>query len=190
MPRPSELSSRGRDDLRQAMNRFGGATKIGAQASLVPYREWSYFEGQLQLLKGLKSYLDKFHDGDYTVFPMLMEVKLNGYDQLHGLILYYGGRRFVSARLDMDRGERKKKSKQGDMDDLDMAWGPFDLEFGIELLEFVREDQCQRKPPLAQPVLSMPSQRQFLRADRLYLDSKVQEYGGYENVARRLGLEF
>jgi hypothetical protein len=30
-----------------------------------PFREWHYFEGQLELLSELKRYLDEFADSDY-----------------------------------------------------------------------------------------------------------------------------
>jgi hypothetical protein len=101
MPRPSELASLGRDDLRQAFVRFGGAQKICRMAGMVSFREWHYFEGQLKLLSELKRYLDEFADSDYTAFPSVSDIQRNGYEQLHTLIQYYGGRKFLAARLSM-----------------------------------------------------------------------------------------
>jgi hypothetical protein len=40
MPRPSKMAKLGRDDLRQAINRFGGARAISCTAGMVPYQEW------------------------------------------------------------------------------------------------------------------------------------------------------
>ena len=40
MPRPNEMAASGRDDLRQALQRFGGTKKICALAGMVPFREW------------------------------------------------------------------------------------------------------------------------------------------------------
>jgi molybdenum-dependent DNA-binding transcriptional regulator ModE len=194
MPRLSELTQAGRPDLLSAIRRFGGAAKICRQAGLVSFREWNYIEGMLELLGGLKDYLDRYHGGNYRTFPTVTLVKERRYDRLYSLIQYYGGRQFLAARLDMDLGVKGRRLiGQNDLLSSDMNWGPFDLEFGIDLLAFVREQELNRKPPLRQyPVIMIPSQWTLLehgeRGQRL--DAKIQEYGGYENVARRLGLEF
>lgn len=93
MPRPSELAAHGRDDLRQAITRFGGVQKIRQRAGMVAYREWYYFEGQLELLSELMRYLDEYADSDYTSFPCVSDVRRHGYDELYSLIQFYGGRK-------------------------------------------------------------------------------------------------
>jgi hypothetical protein len=45
-------------------------------------------------------------------------------------------------------------------------------------------------PPIRHQVIAMPSQLTLLKNDAIQLDEKINEYGGYENVARRLGLAF
>jgi len=45
-------------------------------------------------------------------------------------------------------------------------------------------------PPLPYPVISMPSERDLKRYGCEELCHKVDTFGGYENVARRLGLSF
>ncbi len=204
MPRPSELAMNGRDDLRQAMNRYGGVRNICRMAGMISYQEWFYFEGQLELLNGLKQYLDEYANGDYTTFPTVSDVKRDGYDQLHNLIQYYGGRKFLSSRLNMSLHNSKDKatitrrklkyaSNNNNVDDDTMIqFGLFDLIFAIQLLNFVRFDQWKRNPPLqSPPVIAMPSRNKLLRdaaANGVWLDAKIDEFGGYENVARRLGL--
>ena len=42
MPRLSELNNAGRNDLAQAITRYGGNKVICKKAGLVPYREWKY----------------------------------------------------------------------------------------------------------------------------------------------------
>ena len=70
-----------------------------------------------------------------------------------------------------------------------LQYGKFDLEFAIELLEIVRNDHLKRSAPLQNTVLGMPSRSKLLlAAGGQVLDEKICEYGGYENVARRLGL--
>ena len=98
--------------------------------------------------------------------------------------------------MDMDTplGGKKRRTTM-DRNQLlaaDMSWGPFDLEFAIELYALVREQQSHQKPPLKYPEIRMPTQVKLLECGTvgLRLDKKIQEYGGYENVARRLGLAF
>jgi hypothetical protein len=202
MPRPSELAAHGRDDLRQAMHRYGGARGICRTAGMVPYREWYYFDGLLELLSELKRYLDEYADGDYSTFPTVLDIQRKGYDQLYVLIQYFGGRKFLAAKLNMSEQKDKflqrnsnppRKSKHPTIRrgrDNFIQFGLFDLDFAIRLLTFVRNDQMKRSPPLQSPVLSMPSRNKLLASadDGTWLDAKIDEFGGYENVARRLGL--
>ena len=206
LPRPSELSMNGRDDLRQAMNRYGGVRSICRTAGMISYQEWFYFEGQLELLNELKLYLDEYANSDYTMFPNVSDIKRNGYDQLHNLIQYYGGRKFLSSRLNMSIRNNSKDQSTTTMrrkmkytnnndnivknDDTIIKFGLFDLVFAIRLLNFIRMDQWKRSPPLQSPVIAMPSRNKLLTLaeDGIWLDTKIDEYGGYENVARRLGL--
>jgi hypothetical protein len=195
MPRLSELTSAGNDDLRNAIRRFGGSKVICRKAGLIPFRDWNYIEGMYDLLLELKAYLDEYQPGDnnYRVFPVVSQMKQHGYGRLHSLIQYFGGRKFLASRLDMEYTQTMKtKRNNEDFLAADMNWGPFDLEFGIELLEFVRNENLKRKPPLRNPVIEMPSQIKLLAAgDKgVRLDENIQKYGGYENVSRRLGLAY
>lgn len=141
------------------------------------------------MLFELKRYLDEFYNSDYSTFPTVLEMQRHGYDELHTLIQYYGGRKFVASRLSMEF-TRKSSSRGSDFFG-DMQWGAFDLEFGIELLHFIREDQLKLMPPMAKPVIAMPSQNKLLSTtDGRQLAESINKYGGYENVARRLGLAF
>lgn len=179
------MAASGRDDLRQAMQRFGGTKNICRLAGMVPFREWYFFEGQLELLVLLKEYMDEYEDSDYTTFPNVSDIRRNGYEQLHSLIQYYGGRKYLAHRL----GLMNSKSVLLSDDFMGVDWGPFDLAFAIALLNFVRQDHLRRQPPLKNPLLVMPS-RQRLLAKEPWLHECVERYGGYENVARRLGLAF
>lgn len=180
------------------MNRFGGFRGICRTAGMVPYQEWFFFEGQLDLLVELKRYLDEFSGCDYRVFPKVLDIERNGFVQLHSLIQYYGGRKFLAARLSMleplctkshsDHGIRNGGPVSSHSI---MKFGLFDLDFAVRLLKFVREDHLKRSPPLKHPVLSMPSRSKLLSnaLEGEWLCAKIDEFGGDENVARRLGLE-
>jgi hypothetical protein len=184
MPRPNELIASGRDDLRQAMERFGGTKQICQLAGMVPFREWYFFEGQLELLCGLKDYIDEYENSDYTKFPNASDIRRNGCEQLYSLIQYYGGRKYLAFRLGMSSGSILPTD-----DFVGVNWGPFDLVFAVALLGFVREDHLGRPPPLTTPLLKMP-RREKLQEEEVWLHEEVERYGGYENVARRLGLAF
>lgn len=186
MPRPSELSNQGRDDLKQALNRFGGTQRIARLAGMIEYREWSYFEGQLELLLELKRYCDEYCASNYREFPSVTEIRNKGFRRLHSLILYYGGRKFLALRL----GMAANGIPDSDPSTLGMNWGAFDLFFAVRLLMFVRDDQLKKNPPLQSPMIGMPSRNKLLNKaeDGDWLDEKIVEFGGYENVARRLGL--
>lgn len=182
MPRASELKE-DRDDLRQAIDRFGGTGRICRLAGLVTYREWYYFEGQYQLLLDLRDYLDKYYGGDYTFFPCASDMKQRGYHQLYSLIQYHGGSKFLANRLSM-------KYMYGDTagDSMDLNYGPFNIDTAIELLRFIRADQMKKKGPLQRPVIAIPSKQKLISNGEEKLHDEIMKLGGYENVARRLGL--
>jgi hypothetical protein len=194
MPRLSQLEQAGRSDLARAIQRFGGTEFICNTAGLVPFREWNYVEGMYEMLLGLKEYLDEYNDGDYNTFPVATHLKERGKDRLYSLIQYYGGVKFLSARLDMEYTGKKnaRRKSKSQLVSADMNWGSFDLVFAIELYSVCRERQLEKKPPLRSPEIQIPSQRDlFDYGERgMQLDQKIQQYGGYENVARRLGLGF
>jgi hypothetical protein len=157
---------------------------------LIPFHEWQYIEGQYDMLLELRSYLDEYHDGDYTVFPSVYKLTDQGYERLNRLIQYYGGRKFVASRFGMKYARSLQDS--GKSEEAFLSWGNFDLDFAINLLEFVRIENMKKNPPLRFPAVAMPSQKKLLASgeEGILLDEKVRIYGGYENVARRLGLAY
>lgn len=185
MPRLSELTRSGRDDLAQAIVRFGGYDRICQLAGMVPYREWAYFEGQLGMLLELKQYCDVYHNGEYTVFPRVSEIARIGNKRLCSLIQYHGGQKFLSARLGMTLGNQRTPT-----DKQMLNYGAFDLHVAIQLLLFVRSDQARKRPPTKYRVIAMPSAKKLREEceNGDWLHTKIEEFGGYENVARRLGL--
>jgi hypothetical protein len=182
MPRPAEIREEGREDLFHAIARFGGAKEISEIAGLVAYHEWRYFDGQLELMKALTTYLDERHGGDRMFFPTGTEIKESGCMSLYYAIQRYGGRKFLMSRFGMEVPKRSSKSY------LEMSFGPFSLDFAIDLLEYIRNDQMECKAPLKPAVIRMPTEYVLFQKGRSDLIDGIQKYGGYENVARRLGL--
>jgi hypothetical protein len=148
---------------------------------LIPHHEWMYLERQHDLMISLKDYCNEHLGGDLSTFPSGVRVKKED-GRLFQLITDYGGRKFVAARLGMTHDYMDKRER------FDLNWGPFELEFGISLLSFIREDQMQQEPPLRHPAIFIPTQAKLLSTPDgsvgEYLNKKILEYGGYENVAR------
>jgi hypothetical protein len=71
-----------------------------------------------------------------------------------------------------------------------LSWGPFSVRFAIQLLHFIRSQYLLLNPPLSCAHISMPSESDLLRCGHDNLAAQVTRYGGYENVARKLGLLF
>lgn len=191
MPKGNELNDAGRNDLHQAITRFGGSATVGKKAGLIPPREWHYLEGMRELMIELRAYCDEYFDGDYSIFPTVYTLDEQGYERLKSLIGYFGGQRFVAQRLGMVHASSAQDGKGIQKDQL--SWGKFDLVFGIDLLEFVRNEMMKKTPPLQYPVMTMPTFRDLLNSEDeevVKLELKINKYGGYENVARRMGLEY
>lgn len=188
MPQPAEIGESGRHGLRQCIFRYGGPAKICKLCGLVPLREWFYFEGQLDLLKNLKEYLDEFHEGDFSSFPMSTEIQKHSYDTLYYLIQRYGGRRALASRFSMKCPTKGGNPGRGDYEGV--YFGAFSVPFAIDLLEFIRAEQMKKKAPLKITLIRMPSKYNLDAAGRNDLHQQIEQFGGYENVARRLGLAF
>ena len=184
MPRKSDIRrfDSGLDEARR--RNFDSMTSLCNAAGLIEFREWNYLERQHDLMVALKEYADVNFDGNYTIFPL--HENLLKQPHLHRLVQDFGGTTFVAGKLGMQRQTTMGPS-------IRLNWGPFDLEYGIALLDFVRYDQMQKNPPIEEPAIFMPTHEQFLESAGRhgdYLHGKTIEYGGYESVARRLGLEW
>jgi len=206
MPRPSELTTEGRDDLKQALARHCGKAKhICSIAHLVPYHEWRYFESQLELFVRLQRYLSSAHHRhDEKMFPRLVDVIDGGGDgnRLYDLILEFGGATLLAAKLDM---AMQYKSRPESMFG-GMRFGSFSLGFAVRLLHFIRRGMMAIDPSSTSSLSSssssniagaviagsrsirMPTIRELVDAGEVQLAKEVQLYGGHENIARRLGL--
>ena len=92
----------------------------------------------------------------------------------------------LAQKLNMKlyRGEIKSCSS------MNIEWGPITLDFAIRILNFVRSEFMTMSPPLAYPMISMPLEQDLLRRGQNDLASLIVQYGGYENIARRLGLAY
>lgn len=198
MPQLSELKYEGYSRLFNACSRFKKLphgvvfehlhsqrlidedVSIEYMSGLIPFKEWRFFESQLHLFVELRHYLNLHHNGSQDIFPHPEDVKLNGHEELAVLIRSHGGKQLLAQKLDMELVSTVSIQ----------SWGAFSLDFAIELLQFIRERYVTMSPPLAYPVISMPSERDLRRYDREDLCHVMESFGGYENVARRLGLSF
>jgi len=183
MPRPSEL----KDDLRQAISRnFGNTKSLCKETNLIPYEEWRYFESQLDMFLELRQYLNLYHDGsESSTFPKLSQIKLNN-QHLYDLIMEFGGRKLVASKLDMKFQTQTTNSIFDGM-----TFGPFNLDFAIKLMCFIRNEIMKVDPPCeTQLKLQMPTTKYLIRHGEISLARDIYKYGGHENIARRLNLIF
>ena len=189
MPRLSEISQENRDDLKGAITRFGGYDKFCALARLIPYKEWQYFESQLDLLLRLRQYLREFHGGREDFFPPTADVLADGYETLHEHIQQLGGRKLIASRLGMHYSFQMNAHPSSNLIELQyLNFGPFTLDFAIRLMQFVRADMMQMSSPLAVTMIKMPTAEKLNYCGEASLALEVRDFGGTENVARRLGL--
>mmetsp|Transcript_33731 Transcript_33731/g.73071 ORF Transcript_33731/g.73071 Transcript_33731/m.73071 type:complete len:461 (-) Transcript_33731:161-1543(-) len=196
MPRPSELPH----DLKGAVARFGGRKKICEQLQLVPFNEWNYFERQFQLILELQKYLEtKSGRGSPAehCFPHMTDVLDDDeYKTLYDLVQYFGGRKFVASRLglelcgDANSSRRAWQTSYQSTDLTLISFGRFNLDFAVRLLGFIRNDLMEKRPPLKPATIQMPRKELLLARGETRLAEEIEIYGGYENVARRLGLDF
>jgi len=204
MPRLSEVSKNGHDDLRQAIARFiGDQSQVSQVAGLIPYQEWKYFEDQLLLFVKLQTFIAEESNLTKTiisskvpviqekrskkVFPRLADIESSGDDVLCRLIRQYGGQKFIASRLSMSLASTSRRSMKNEL-----QWGSFDLDFAVDLLEFVRDKHMRLQPPMEIPLIKIPDQNELMSEGKrgIRLALQIKEFGGYENVARRLGLAY
>ena len=139
---------------------------------------------ETKLFVELQQYLNLYHSGSEDYFPDPLDVLDNGHEHLFHLIRIHGGKVLLAQKLSM-KLQNNEASRESDLN-----WGPFTFDFAIQLLHFIRSEFLNMSPPLAYPLISMPLERDLLRCGQDNLAALVVKYGGYENVARRLGLAF
>jgi len=195
MPRLADFDAHGRSDIQNAINRFGGANVLCKKYCLVPFQEWQYFESLYQLCVGLKAFQKTYGGDNPNVFPPLADIKDCGLVDLYYLIQRNGGKKIIAKRFDLllpadDPGPKRQT------DATEMKWGPFSLDFALELMEHVRGKMLDIRPGDPAALLQtpgkiwMPSEQELLQEGERgkRMAGLVRKYGGYESVARRVGL--
>lgn len=185
MARPSEITMEGRDDLKQAITRFGGANHICKVAKLIPYNEWRYFESSLELLVELQKYLIIHEEGREDIFPKLSAIQNKGHERLYDLIMDFGGRKINAIKLNMDcQSQTKFEVMKG------LSFGRFSLGFAIRLMHFIRDEMLKQDPPSLKTSIQMPTVKELIQKGETDLAKDLIKYGGHECIARRLNLSF
>lgn len=178
---------------------FHNSGGIQTDAGLVPYQEWRFFDSQLQLYVELENYVSIYHNSSEEIFPEPVDVLMNGHTNLHDLIRIHGGKTMLAQKLDMQLCDNsvndstdsyQTSTTMSNIKKDYQSWGPFSLRFAIELLHFIRSRYLLLNPPLSCSHISMPYESDLLRCGHESLAIQVAQFGGYENVARKLGLLF
>ena len=186
MPQLSELKP---SKLFNALSRFKKLPStsmvveddINSAAGLIKYKEWSYFESQLSLLTELEIYLQSYHNSSEQIFPEPTDILENGHNNMNDLIRIHGGKVLLADKFDMKLSSGISSR---------YSYGRFSVRFAVQLLVFIRNQYLLLDPPLQCTHISMPTENDLIRSGHKDLADQVLEYGGYESVARRLGLEF
>jgi hypothetical protein len=154
----------------------------------------------------LEHYLALYHNGCEEYFPDPTDVLTHGHQQLYDLIRIHGGKTMLAQKLDMKyawevnidavycntrHNQSSMVAHQGALiPRSNRSWGPFSLGFAVKLLNFIRSQYLLLNPPLSCAHISMPSEKDLIRGGYKELANQMNLYGGYENVARKLGLQF
>jgi hypothetical protein len=177
MPKFSQFDVDGRGDLKNAISKkCGGMNATCEAAGLVPYSDWTKFESFRELVSELYRYNKQFsineEDGE-RAFKVPKPSQLTGFPRLSELIrLYCGSKAVRELLLTSDRHELSS------------------LAFLVELTEFMRLDMMSREPPFS-TVISLPTKDQLLHENRTDLVVSMNQYGGYEAVAKIIpGISF
>jgi hypothetical protein len=139
-------------------------------------------------------------DNRGLIFPEVLELK-SSHPKLYELIQRHGGRKNVAKRFGIalsNTAEDRPKYYAGNL--LDYNYGPFSLTFALLLMTWVRHTMMKMEPIASKNIvptsshgveIRIPNQQELLRdaeCDGKFIHDRIVLYGGYENVARRLGL--
>jgi hypothetical protein len=207
LPRKKFFERAGRSEMGLAVTRYpGGVQALCHRLMLVPPREWMEFESFSSLLQDLLQYCESH--GCVGVMPRLVDLDSNGCSSLRVRIAQNGGRKLLARKLNMvldsnSVGAGTDGAGPGFGSLGGVSFGDFDLHFAVELLGYIRDFHVNR--PLGLPSgpvrrkeashewdshIAMPFRTDLLKDRKVDLVLKIEEYGGFENVARRLGLHF
>jgi len=190
MPRLVHFRIHGREDLVGAISRYGGYEAVADRYGLVPYKEWIHFEKTYTIVRDLLDYLQHYHNTT-EYLPTQKVMKENGAEDLNYRLMVYGGRKVTARRFGL-----KLTGKSASYNDF-VNFGNFSIEFALELLEHIKS--VYYKTPIGSlymdilgeySLIKIPSAEELQEAGREDLIEKIEEYGGFENVARRLRLHY
>ena len=111
--------------------------------------------------------------------PSMKRMKQDGRADLAKLVRKHGGQRVLAARLNLTLHHPRRER---------MNWGPFDLDFAIDLLNVSQVVAVDESQSTHRRVL-LPTNSQLSALGRQDLDCKIELYGGRHDVARRLGMD-
>lgn len=113
-----------------------------------------------------------------------------GHKRLQDSIRILGGKVLLSHKYSLPFQWESRGDDMTTISASGVDFGLFSLDYAIELLCFVRSSYLDLSPPLASPQMRMPSIEDLRRCGRNDLADRTIEFGGLENVARRLGLAY
>ena len=170
MPTQSELVRAGRGDLSRAFTKHGRLSAVAKRLGLTQQdmqKPSGYWDDFANLEEELLTHI--VEHGTPGVMPTLPELSQSGRRDIAHAIKKHGGVLEVVKRLGLDRpGAEKPRNYWEDFSSVQN-----------ELLAFISEHGTQG---------TMPLKSDFIRAERSDLTHAVRKHGGFDEVAKRLGL--
>ena len=140
------------------------------------------------------------YDDKQIVFPCVSKLKREGPYSLYELVQKHGGRKNVARRFDIALSSHQQRHGEQTLN-----YGPLSLAFSLRLITFIREDMMKMEPKrrssmptcndqskMFEGIIRIPTRQELMEAGQegKLLAEQVELYGGYESVARRLGLHW
>uniref|UniRef100_A0A7S4KYW5 Uncharacterized protein n=1 Tax=Guillardia theta TaxID=55529 RepID=A0A7S4KYW5_GUITH len=175
LPSNADLKENGRKDLINAIYRYGGRKHIAKKFGLLLTTEFNYLVEFYHLLKELRSYQEEKQQ--LGKMPSFKQLIANGRQDLARMICKHGGQNVLAARLDLQLDRPRKPY---------LVWGQFSIDFAIDLIEIA--GQHSQDIGRTERIL-MPNATTLQSIHRADLIEKIEMYGGFVDVARRIGLD-
>jgi len=174
MPTQSQLRSLGRLYLWRGIAQHGGATavakRLGWKVILKPYKFWKSFE---HLERELIAFIEHSHLP--RVMPTQETLREAGrYDIIHAIYVH-GGSEEVAKHLNLPYKPTQRRSKRSP--GVETTWRIVRRELRL----YLANRKGNRKK-------MMPTEKELIRKNKIYLLEKIRTLGGIRIVGERLGL--
>mmetsp|Transcript_5128 Transcript_5128/g.15353 ORF Transcript_5128/g.15353 Transcript_5128/m.15353 type:complete len:272 (-) Transcript_5128:688-1503(-) len=170
MPTSKDLVKR--PMLLHVVRERGGPDAVAPLIGMCAPSDWKYFQEFKYLVKSLRDCVQEI--GKPGHMPSFKQLADSDNRKLASLISRHGGVNALGARLDL-----KVKSARRE----NLCWGPFCINFAIDVLEASEQSRC-----IYDGMIQMPAGGELEKLGVKDAPELIDRFGGGDAVARRLGL--